>query len=417
MNSQLPPLERASFVLASNGFADSPAQALREYLISRRAGRVTLILHPLVPEDPSRHEVWEWRSGELIRKREMRLPSRPPLTYPFDLVIPPVPPAGHIWFGFNCLATAAGIAARRFGRVGHVVYWCVDYVDDRFGRTLMTRAYEALEGYCCRHADARFELSEEARHARDDRHSGRPNRLAPTRIVPMGAWTERTPTTSDDGFKARRIVFMGHLVPNQGVPVLIAALSLLRQRGVAFTADVIGRGPQASELRELAGRAGLADLVTFRGFIADHRDLERMLAEGSIGVAPYDTDSQSFKRFADPGKLKAYAAAGLPIITTDVAPNARALEQEGSAQVVCFSAEAVALAIESLLSSPTLWRGMRSASLRVASAFDWNLLIGGALKFLGIESESHGDSGIGLRNRNSPHPYQPENPSGSASAT
>jgi glycosyltransferase involved in cell wall biosynthesis len=379
-------LESSSFAIASNGFADGPAQALRDYLIAHGAGRVTTVVHPLMAEDGTHHEIREWRQGKPTALHRLWAPSRPPLTYPLDVLIPPIPPLADIWFGFNCLAAVVGIAARRLGRTGKAVYWAVDYVEDRFGASPMTRAYEALDGLCCRHADARFELSEAARTMRQARHAGGRRPLAPSRVVPMGAWVDRVPTTQPDGFKSRRIVYMGHLVPRQGVRMLIEALSVLSRRSVEFQADIVGRGPQQLELQEAVRSAGLDGVVTFRGFVEDHAELEGLLAAGSIGVAPYDPNVESFTRFADPGKLKAYLAAGLPIVTTNVAPNSTELEQKGSAKIVDYTPEAMAAGIEEALASPSLWQERRLAALTLARSFDWNTILDEALASVGFTS-------------------------------
>src|SRR5262249_30980455 len=47
---------RVTFAIASNGFAEGPAQALRDYLVSRGA-RVVTIFHPLTPEQGRRHVI------------------------------------------------------------------------------------------------------------------------------------------------------------------------------------------------------------------------------------------------------------------------------------------------------------------------------------------------------------------------
>ena len=73
----------------------------------------------------------------------------------------------------------------------------------------------------------------------------------------------------------------------------------------------------------------------------------------------------------DPGKLKAYLAAGLPIVLTDVPPNARELEAEAGAAVVPFDADAVADAVARLLDSPDGWRERHEAALAYAARFDW----------------------------------------------
>ena len=218
------------------------------------------------------------------------------------------------WFGFNSLACARGLAGRA---ETHVVYWCVDFVPDRFGTGFATRVYDRLDRVCSTRADARFELSRAALEGRNRRHGLPASELAPAQVVPMGAWLDRVPTTTPNGYKRRRVVYLGHLVPRQGVQLLIEALALLDP---PIEADVVGRGPLEDELRKAAAQRGLAERVTFHGFVEDHRNVESILAGASVAVAPYTTGGDTFSRFADPGKLKAYLAAGLPIVLTDVPP-------------------------------------------------------------------------------------------------
>jgi glycosyltransferase involved in cell wall biosynthesis len=378
------PIDTSSFVIVWNGFADGPAQALRDFLLTRRVSSVTTIVHPLLAEDPPVHEVRAWRCGELVSERSIRLPSRPPLSYLLDLLVPPWTSHADAWIGFNALATGRGVVARSLRRTDRVAYWCVDYVDARFGRGPMTRAFEAVDGFCCHRADARFELSQAALDARTARHAGRLRALAPASVVPMGAWLDRVPSSSPDAHRRRRVVYLGHLVPRQGVGVLVDAMALLHRRGTGITADIVGGGPLADELRGRAHALGLDDVVTFLGFVEDHRAIERILADGSMAVAPYDTAVDSFTRFADPGKLKAYLAAGLPIVLTDVPPNAHALADAGAAVLTDFTAEAVAGAIERVLSSPAEWERRRTSALRVAREYDWPVVLSRALAALGL---------------------------------
>jgi glycosyltransferase involved in cell wall biosynthesis len=376
--------EGSRFAIVSNGFADGAAQALRDLLLARQVAYLVTITHPLLQGGQPIHEVREWRGGQPTRERKVRLPSRPPLTYPLDLLVPLWPPPVDCWFGFNALACWRGLVARSLGRADRVAYWCVDYVESRFGAGLLTRAFESMDGFCCRHADIRFEVSNEALSARTARHSAPGRHLAPASVVPMGAWLDRIPTTDHGAVARRRIVYLGHLVPRQGVGMLVEAISLLRSRGVGVSADIVGGGPLEQPLRRRAHELGLDDVVTFHGFVEDHRAIEHILARGSVAVAPYDTDVNSFTRFADPGKLKVYLAAGLPIVLTDVPPNARQLADAGAAELVAFSAESIADAVMRVLGSPDQWRERRVASLRVARTYDWPAVLSGALKALGL---------------------------------
>jgi glycosyltransferase involved in cell wall biosynthesis len=373
-------VEDSRFAIVANGFAEGPAQALREFLLERGARRVTTILHPLVREGDTRHVISEEEPGVPPRIRRVSLPARPPLTYPLDLVVPLRSPSADGWFGFNSLACARGLWSRRRGRVGTVVYWCVDFVPDRFGSGPLTAAYDALDRLCCRRADARFELSRAALEGREDRHGIPKEELAPARVVPMGAWLDRVPTTPPAGHEARTIVFLGHLVPRQGVQLLVEAMAVLPD----VKAEIIGRGPLEEDLRRAAARLGLGERVHFHGFVEDHREVERILAKASVAAAPYEPDPDSFSRFADPGKLKAYLAAGLPILLTDVPPNAQELAERGGAEIVPFSADGLAQAARRLLDSPEAWQSRRQAALLFARDFDWPAIFRPALESIGF---------------------------------
>jgi glycosyltransferase involved in cell wall biosynthesis len=175
-------------------------------------------------------------------------------------------------------------------------------------------------------------------------------------------------------------VFLGHLVPRQGVATLLDAVATCTD----VSADVIGTGPLEAELRARARRLGLDSRVTFHGYVADHRDVERLLSETAVAVAPYRHGDDTFTRYADPGKLKAYLAAGLPIVLTDVPPNARELASEAGAELVADDPAAIADGIESVLASPEQWRLRRGRALAYARRFDWNVLLGELLAKLDL---------------------------------
>ncbi len=109
-------VQDTSFALVANGFADGPAQAMRDYLVKHRARRLVTVNHPLSREEGSGHVFREWAEGQRVRARTLHLPSRPPVSYPLDLIAPPILPAVDVWFGFNPLNVVQGIAARRIRR-------------------------------------------------------------------------------------------------------------------------------------------------------------------------------------------------------------------------------------------------------------------------------------------------------------
>jgi glycosyltransferase involved in cell wall biosynthesis len=362
-----------SVAIVSNGFADGPAQALRDYLVAKGTSVYT-VFHPLTAEQGTTHVITTYAGGERVGERRVPLSLRPPASFALDPFVPLLAPRVDVWFGFNPLACARGLVARRGRRV---VLWSVDFVPDRFGRrTLPTRLYDRLDRLCCRRADARVELSDAAREGRNARH-GLVGDAAHAHVVPMGAWIDRVPTTPADGSAAGRVVFLGHLVARQGVETLLEALAACK-----LPADVIGTGPLEPDLRARARELGVD--VTFHGYVADHRDVEQLLSRASVAVAPYRRSDDTFTRYADPGKLKAYVAAGLPIVMTDVPPNANELAAEAGAEIVGDQAGALAEGIARALASPQQWRARRDAALAYARRFDWNVLLDDLLEKLDL---------------------------------
>lgn len=354
--------------------APPPGSGVRDYLLARGA-RVVTVYHPLGPEEGGQHLIVKYDGNGRARRRVMKLPAKVPFTYPLDLLIPPTFPRVDGWLGFNNLMCLPGLLGRRRGRVGRVVYWAVDFVPNRFGEgSPLTRVFDAVDAYCCRAVDYRLEVAQPALEGRNAR-LGLTEAEAPAGLCPIGTWLDRVPKVGPEAWQGRRVVFIGHLVERMGVDTMVDALRILHERGVRIEADIAGRGPLEQELRAKASAVGLDGSLTFHGFISDHRKLEELLSHGAVALAPYSTRVESFTRFADPSKLKSYLGAGLPMLLTDVPPNAAELEREAGAQVVEDTPEAFADAIEAILEAPAEWRRRREAALHYAQRFDWNIVL------------------------------------------
>jgi glycosyltransferase involved in cell wall biosynthesis len=85
--------------------------------------------------------------------------------------------------------------------------------------------------------------------------------------------------------RSRDLVFLGRLVSDKGVDVLLAALRHLADRGVRPGLTVIGDGPEAPRLREQAARLGLLAQVEFLG-TRTGEELVRLLNRHRILVVP-----------------------------------------------------------------------------------------------------------------------------------
>ena len=105
-----------------------------------------------------------------------------------------------------------------------------------------------------------------------------------------------------------RIGYVGRLVPEKGVDVLLRAATVL---GPDSTVDIIGAGPQLAALRAQAVRAGIGDAVRFTAWLPSAQMPQR-LRELDVLVLPARTQPNWREQF---GRVLVEAmACGVPVI-------------------------------------------------------------------------------------------------------
>lgn len=358
-------------VLVSSGYTDGPAQAVFRWLkIQQRNAH--LIVHPLVQETDLGHVCRSSLNGHestTVRRR----PHRPPLSYLLDLTAPFLPPRCDLWIGFNCIATFQGLLMKRLGRARRVVHWNVDFVPQRFGNTFLNFVYEHLDSYCWEKSDVHVELTKQALKARAN-HYGVPV-SSKDEIVPMGSWFSATNQTVELNHSHQIIVFVGHLVPRMGLEAAVRAMPTVLRAFPGATLRIIGDGPESERLRALTRQLELDDAICFAGFLERSEDVEEELSRATVAIAPYELTPDNFTAFADPGKLKMYAGAGLPILTTNVAPFAQELFAVGAAEMILPDENSISVSLIRILEDGARWNTMRSASNTVGQRYSWSSIL------------------------------------------
>ena len=108
----------------------------------------------------------------------------------------------------------------------------------------------------------------------------------------------------------RDLVFLGRLVSDKGVDLLLRAVHQLRQMGSAPTLTIIGTGPEEEALRTLSAELGLRDAVEFVGGKSGD-ELATLLNQHRILVVP--------SRWAEPFGLVALegTACGCAVVGSE----------------------------------------------------------------------------------------------------
>jgi colanic acid/amylovoran biosynthesis glycosyltransferase len=113
-----------------------------------------------------------------------------------------------------------------------------------------------------------------------------------------------------------RLIYVGRFVPKKGLDILITACAILKEQGKSFTCHLYGDGALKADLRGLAERLGVSDVVTFEQPVPNER-LYSVMNEDDIFVCPsrYVSDGE---RDGIPVSLMEAMAGGITVVSTPV---------------------------------------------------------------------------------------------------
>jgi len=185
-----------------------------------------------------------------------------------------------------------------------------------------------------------------------DRLLGEGIRASRIHVIPNGVNLdqisgERTPRP------LQTIVTVANLRKEKAHEVLFAAAAQLFPRHPSLGVKVVGDGPRAQELRDVAASFGLADRIAFLG----HReDVPALLAEADLFVLP--SRSEAF-----PNSVIEAMAAGLPVIASAVGGLLELVDSGRTGLLVPpDDPAALARAVEAVLAAPDSARAMGDAA-------------------------------------------------------
>lgn len=379
-------LQQTTVILATHVLVTGPFHDLRRYLLQQPCRTLLCMWHPLQPFSTSgcRASGYErYGAGRRQRTGSMRQPPLPSgkisefVLYVWHNLL-------TMWWGItqargaelmiaiNPLNGLAGLALRRLRIVRHVIYYTIDYVPNRFPHRWLNALYHWADRTCVGQCDQVWNLSSRMVPAREARGvSPRHRRKQVT--VPIGTDLHVIPAPLDQ-LERYTYVYFGGLMEKQGVQLGIEALPLVHRRIPQAKFLIIGGGQpdRYAALRRLAEELGVAQDVTFTGVIDDHDEALRRLSRCAIGIAPYTGAKDNYTQNTDPGKPKAYLAAGLPVLITDVPEVARTIQQAGAGDIIPYDATRLAHALSELMLDTGRLAECKHRARALAERYDWN---------------------------------------------
>jgi glycosyltransferase involved in cell wall biosynthesis len=253
------------------------------------------------------------------------------------------------------LSVAAALGAVKAEAPGAAV--CVYSAQNIFKR--YPPPFRQLERRALKRASAAYPCSSEAGVVlRRKRFSGA------LHVLPLGV-------TTSDGTRvasgSARVGFVGRLEPYKGAAVAIEAFATAAINPEARL-ELVGAGPQRTELEALATRLGVANRVEFTGSVSQDRALER-IRNFDVVVVPSLTTRTWKEQF---GRVPAQAfAAGVPVIASDSGSLPEVVD--GCGEIVREGrADDLARALERLLGDPARRQELAARGrTRALEEFSW----------------------------------------------
>jgi glycosyltransferase involved in cell wall biosynthesis len=232
-----------------------------------------------------------------------------------------------------------------------------------------------MTGVEARRADGVVLLSEAANGAFQTRFGEKKNRV-PRVVLPLGPLgalrSGRSEPRAYPPDRPVRLLFFGRIDEYKGIGLLVAAYDRLRRDGRRVTLSIVGAG-NLEPYRDALDR--VPD-VEVRNQWVDEEQIGDILAGHDICVLPYLHSSQS-------AVLPMAQHAGMPVVTTPVGGLAEQV-RHGATGVMAEATtpDAVAAAIESLLSPERYATVSRAAVEDARQRLDWTVIGDGLMGFV-----------------------------------
>mgnify|MGYP001570179624 CR=1 FL=1 len=276
------------------------------------------------------------------------------------------------YIGFESVNALAGVLLKKFGKVSTVIYYVSDYSPNRYQNKVFNWFYLRLDRMAARYADVIWDVSPAMQPARMSVGLD-PAKSAPVLVVPNALYPKQIRSESIERIFHHTIVFMGTLGEENGPDIAIKAMTSVIKTFPDAVLNIVGGGnTDMKRLKDLVSNLKLKKFVVFHGFISDRLKISSLIRRFQIAVAPYKRIAGSARLYGDATKIRAYLAAGLPTITTDVPPLGKTVESAGAAIIVSDTPEGLVRGVEQLFKNETFFIKMKAQAIKFAKDNTWD---------------------------------------------
>jgi len=269
---------------------------------------------------------------------------------------------------------------RKIGVIKRIVYYTIDYTDERFPNAFMNFLYHKLDQLSCKISDINWVVTKQQIEARKKRLNFKTS--SSFRIVPIGYDLEEFNKTPAKKISSYQLAYAGAFLEQAGVQLAIKALPFLKTRYPKIKLLIMGSGSYEQKLKDLISRLKISRYVKFLGHVEDFFDLVSFLKGSTIGLAPFLPIHGSVSFNADSSKIKLYLACGLPVITTEVTTISPILRKYKAGVSINADEKSLAKAVDYLFKNKQNYKEYRRKTILLSKKYDINNILDKAFNSL-----------------------------------
>lgn len=279
----------------------------------------------------------------------------------------------HLFIGADPLNALSGLVLKRLRRTQAVIFYSIDYTAERFNNTMLNLLYHWVDSFVTKNSDFTWNISPRMIEARKKKIGAD---LENQFVTPVPIDVSLCETISKRTKKKNySLIFAGTLHEETGLELVLEAIYKLQNLYQGITLTIIGEGPRLDFYSKLVRDMDLQDRVEIRGFIESRVEFLRVLSSHKIGVAITKPIKGGIAEYADVGKVKSYAACGLPMIISYGSFTAEEVSRCGCGIAVNYRTDEVVNAIVTLFSSDAYER-YSVAATQYAEKFSHSRIFG-----------------------------------------
>ena len=365
------------YLIITHTYTTGPSQELRDYFIKNKATFAFLENPFSYNKNEKRSKITFYQKGKLVNSYQGISFKGSEVLYFFKDFFTTLILTIRLRKKFDvCIAadplnTIAGWVLKKMRFFKKLIFWTIDYTPKRFDNIFLNKIYHSLDRFCCYHGDLLWNSSGRMKRARKE--NGVDLGKCPKEVIIVdGCHFDDIGRLSDKIINRFRLVFMGHLIPNKGVDLILLSLPEVVKKYPKLSLTIIGTGPEEKKLKRMIKNLGIEKKVTFTGYVKEYKDVEKMIARCGIAVAPYVPDPNSFTFFSDVGKVKIYLACGLPVLITDVPEIAKDIEKNKAGLIFEYNKDSLTETIKKLISNKDFYFEARKSAVNMAKNLSWD---------------------------------------------